>query len=236
MCSQEITKTLQKSMNEWQEKDSQKITELIQNEKLRQDVEMQNIRKVYEKIQKHLQNLDKRNRNSYVNFHKQMAIWEERLKDEVIRLHENSLKEFRQQPKFWHTDQDGTKYNSLKSPVRTELPMEMQRRSQNQEYNFIQDNALVKYREINAKDIRRLEENFKFKLQNQRDEFTKLLTTKFIKLWKAFEQFKHNFQFDRRHRDYDYARICDDEQEIFNSLVRVQILSRVSRVHGGCPT
>lgn len=92
---------MQKSMNEWQEKDSQKITELIQNERLRQDVEMENTRKVYDKIQKHLQNLEKRNRNSYVNFRKQMGIWEERLKEEVIRLHENSLKEFRQQPKFW---------------------------------------------------------------------------------------------------------------------------------------
>ncbi|KAF7405577.1 hypothetical protein HZH66_004483 [Vespula vulgaris] len=219
MCSQEITKTLQKSMNEWQEKDSQKITELIRNERLRQDVEMQNTRKVYEKIQKHLQNLDKRNRNSYVNFRKQMSVWEERLKDEVIRLHENSLKEFRQQPKFWHSDQDGIKNNSLKSPVRMELPMDLQRRSQDQEYNFIPENALVKYREINAKDIRRLEQNFKSKLQNQRDEFTKLLTTKFVKLWEAFEQFKHNFQFDRRYRDYDYARIHDDEPEIFTSSV-----------------
>ncbi|KAK2580652.1 hypothetical protein KPH14_007758 [Odynerus spinipes] len=217
MCSQEITKTLQKSMNEWQEKDSKKITELIQNERIRQDIEIQNTRKVYEKIQKHLENLEKRNRNSYINFRKQMNAWEERLKEEVIRLHENSLQELRQQPKFWHSDQNGLKYSSAKSPVRTDVSPDLQRRCKDQDYNFAENNALVKrFRETNVKDIRRLEQLFKSKLQNQRDELTKLLTAKFVELWEAFEQFKHNFRVDRRYREYDYAR-NSEEPETFAS-------------------
>lgn len=71
-------------------------------DKSRLDRERSNTRAVYEKIQTHLENLDKRNRKSCASFRKQIDKWEDRLRDEVVRLHEENLKKLREQVDKWY--------------------------------------------------------------------------------------------------------------------------------------
>lgn len=70
-------------------------------EKTRIYDEMQDTRKVYGNIQRHLEALERRNIKSYFDFRKQIDLREKRLRDNVVRLHESNLMELREQLAAW---------------------------------------------------------------------------------------------------------------------------------------
>lgn len=79
------------------------LFEVIENrEKLRDEKERVNAKLVYEKIQTHLENLGKRNRKSYATLCKHIDKWEERLRDEIVKLHEDDVKKLRQEVNTWY--------------------------------------------------------------------------------------------------------------------------------------
>lgn len=70
-------------------------------EKRRIHDEMESTRKVYDNIQQYLKILEKRSVKSYLDFRRQIDIWEKRLKEDVINLHESNLMELCDQFQAW---------------------------------------------------------------------------------------------------------------------------------------
>lgn len=59
------------------------------------------MRKVYDNIERHLETLEKRSAKSYYDFQRQIDAWERRLKEDVISLHESNLIELHEQFRAW---------------------------------------------------------------------------------------------------------------------------------------
>lgn len=63
--------------------------------------EMENTRRIYSNIQRHLRSLERQSARFYYDFRRQIDVWEKRLKDNVVDLHESNLMELRDQFKAW---------------------------------------------------------------------------------------------------------------------------------------
>lgn len=96
---------LQRDLLNWRDDHEKRINSRIVRwqlaERRRIHDETENTRKVYDSIQRHLETLERRSARSYFDFRRQIDVWEKRLKDDVVSLHESNLTELRQQLKAW---------------------------------------------------------------------------------------------------------------------------------------
>lgn len=63
--------------------------------------EVENTRRIYNNIQRHLLNLERQSARFYYDFRRQIDVWEKRLKANVVDLHESNLMELRDQFEAW---------------------------------------------------------------------------------------------------------------------------------------
>lgn len=95
-------KSLHKKIKDWLDEEFiKRINEFNHKDVVKQDTQIASMKRFYGKIQKHLGNLDKRNEKAYIKFRQYMNIWETKIKDEMIKLHENSLIELQQLIELW---------------------------------------------------------------------------------------------------------------------------------------
>ncbi|XP_043285570.1 DNA ligase 1-like [Venturia canescens] len=193
LYSQEITKGLKITFKEWQAEDMKSIIEVIDSrEKSRDDKEKLNAKLVYEKIQTHLENLEKRNRKSYATLSKHIDKWEDRLRDEIVKLHEEDLKKLRQEVNIRCEESKRSGDSSTSVRSRKEKCTEIKRSSSflgDEALLQVEENLLKRLRESSTKDFRRTEQIVRTELKSQRRELGKRMNEKISELWLAFEEF-----------------------------------------------
>lgn len=103
--SHEKCEILHRDLLTWRDDHEKRIASQIVRwqlaEKRRIYDEMESTRKVYDNIQRYLETLEKRSVKSYLDFQRQIDVWEKRLKEDVINLHESSLMELCDQFRVW---------------------------------------------------------------------------------------------------------------------------------------
>ena len=103
--SHERCEILQRDLLTWQDEHEKRISSQIVRwqlaERRRIHDEMENMRKVYDNIERHLEILENRSAKSYFDFQRQIDAWEKRLKEDVISLHESNLSELWKQFRAW---------------------------------------------------------------------------------------------------------------------------------------
>ncbi|EGI70487.1 hypothetical protein G5I_00687 [Acromyrmex echinatior] len=160
---------LQRDLLTWQDKHENRISSQIVRwqlaERRRIHDEMENMRKVYDNIERHLEVLEKRSAKSYFDFQRQIDAWEKRLKEDVISLHESNLSELWKQFRAWSEMQNtinSSEVRKKKSEVYDcEDTTAKNRDDSNKPTNF----KLTASYENNAKFLRRIEHIIKVEVQ-----------------------------------------------------------------------
>ncbi|XP_066601573.1 golgin subfamily A member 6-like protein 25 [Prorops nasuta] len=194
--AQENMKDLRRMTKEWRTEDSRRTSELMMKERQRQEVEAENLKKVYEKLQEHLQILEGRNKNSYVRFRQQMDAWEQRLKDEVVKLHESTVKDFRKHVKAWSRDPSEWRGEAEHVVV-----------VGNKDQAFQEKDRCCSFGENGTMDFRRIVQVLKPELEAQREQLVEMIERKIGEVWMAFEEFKQNFHLNLAYQGNDYFGI-----------------------------
>ncbi|XP_012289070.1 myosin-J heavy chain-like [Orussus abietinus] len=206
---EDIRSSLEKDAKEWQREVKRRTSDLTKKERTKREVDAEDTRILYEKIQRHLGNLDKRNKKSYDNFRKQIDVWEERLRDEVVKLHQNDLKKIRRQLKLWYKDHGTSWYStiSLASPGKGEWQAEAQRtpKQTSRSRSFDrpstdEDDLLKRLFDSSSKELRQVERTLKTEIQDDREELTKRIDDKVEELWVAFDELKQNLAVERSYQ------------------------------------
>jgi hypothetical protein len=96
---------LRRDLSSWQNDQEKRINAQMTSwqltEQKRIQNEMTNMREVYDTIQQHLKALERQGAKSYLDFRRQIDVWEKRFKEDVISLHDSDLMELREQLKAW---------------------------------------------------------------------------------------------------------------------------------------
>ncbi|CAL1688227.1 unnamed protein product [Lasius platythorax] len=217
--SHEKCEILHRDLLTWRDDHEKRIASQIVRwqmaERRRLHDEMESTRKVYDNIQRYLETLEKRSVKSYLDFRRQIDVWEKRLKEDVINLHESSLMELCDQFRAWFKMQNAI--NSSKVG-----------REKREAYKSCNDTAVDKQDEScksnsserttlyedNAKFLHKIEHVVKFEVQQHRNDLVKRMDQKIAELWSAFENFKHNFHLDRDYRRHNYIEISNETESV----------------------
>jgi len=101
----ERREVLRRELLTWQDDHEKRINARMASwqstEQKRIQNEMTNMREVYDTIQQHLKALERQGAKSYLDFRRQIDVWEKRFKEDVISLHDSDLMELREQLKAW---------------------------------------------------------------------------------------------------------------------------------------
>ncbi|XP_077258448.1 uncharacterized protein LOC143895285 [Temnothorax americanus] len=215
--SYERCKILQRDLLTWRDDHEKRISSQIVRWQLaasrRIYDEMGNVRKVYDNIERHLETLERQSAKSYFDFQRQIDVWEKRLKEDVISLHESNLIELREQFRAWSEMQNVINTSDV-------------RKKECEAYDC--DDTIIKNQDVShkltnpemtasykndAKFLRRIKHIVKVEVQQHRDNLIRRIDQKIAELWSAFENFKHNFHLDRDYRQHNYIEVNTDETE-----------------------
>ncbi|XP_018403049.1 PREDICTED: uncharacterized protein LOC108779969 [Cyphomyrmex costatus] len=208
---------LRRDLLTWQDEHEKRISSQIVRwqlaERRRIHDEMENMRKVYDNIEGHLEVLEKRCAKSYFDFQRQIDAWEKRLKEDVISLHESNLIELWEQFRAWSEKQNAINSSEIQKEKSEAYDCEDTTVKNRDESNKLTNSKLTASYENNAKFLRRIEHTVKVEVQRHRDDLIKRVDQKMAEFWLAFEKFKHNFHLDRNYCRHNYIEINSDETE-----------------------
>ncbi|XP_067211280.1 uncharacterized protein [Linepithema humile] len=175
--------------------------------------EMENTRRRYNNIQRHLQSLERQSARFYYDFRRQIDVWEKRLKDNVVDLHESNLMELRDQFKAWFEMQNAINSSNARKEKCEVHRVRNDTVEENQDESCKLINLEMTTLRENAKFVHKIEHFIKFEIQQHRNDLVKRMDQKIAELWSALENFKHNFHLDRDYRLRNYIGINNDETE-----------------------
>ncbi|XP_018354532.1 PREDICTED: uncharacterized protein LOC108755785 isoform X2 [Trachymyrmex septentrionalis] len=215
--SHERCEILQRDLLTWQDEHEKRISSQIVRwqlaERRRIHDEMENMRRVYDNIERHLEILEKRSAKSYFDFQRQIDAWEKRLKEDVISLHESNLNELWEQFRAWSETQNAINSSEVRKEKSEVYECEDTTVKNRDDSNKPTNSKLIASYENNAKFLRRIEHIVKVEVQRHRDDLIKRIDRKIAEFWLAFENFKHNFHLDRNYCRHNYIEINSDETE-----------------------
>ncbi|XP_072751874.1 uncharacterized protein [Anoplolepis gracilipes] len=176
--------------------------------------EMESTRKVYDYIQRYLETLEKRSVKSYLDFRRQIDVWEKRLKEDVINLHESSLMEFCDQFQAWFKMQSAINSSTVGKEKREAYKLSNNTAVDEQDESYKSNSSEMT---TSCKDdtefLHKIEHIVKFEVQQHRNDLVKQMDQKIAELWLAFENFKHNFHLDRDYRRHNYIEISNETED-----------------------
>ncbi|KAM0725783.1 hypothetical protein ACS0PU_008509 [Formica fusca] len=217
--SHEKCEILHRDLLTWRDDHEKRIASQIIRwqlaEKRRIYDEMESTRKVYDNIQRYLETLEKRSVKSYLDFQRQIDVWEKRLKEDVINLHESSLMELCDQFRVWFKMQNAINSSNVGKEKRDAYKSCNNTTVDKQDVSCKSNNSeMTTLHEDNAKFLHKIEHIVKFEVQQHRNDLVKRMNQKIAELWLAFENFKHNFHLDRDYRRHNYIEINNETESI----------------------